>query len=192
MIKIYIKIFIITCLLSFSISCSLLRTLPPMATDVTLKVSSSKPTYKSGEPIRLELTLTNNSLDALSVSPRWEGNISVVSLSRNGVKIQPVDTFTFYEVALVTVLKHSLISIKPSEDNSFIWGTRYDEQLSGQVLQTVALNAQYPHPSSLYPIKEPGIYKLNLVYQYSGPNGAANNVFISKTNHAEVKFTVVP
>lgn len=159
---------------------------------VTLSVKTTSASYRANEPIMLEATIQNNSGDSLWFSPRWIGNIKVVSLTRDDQTVIARETTTTYEVELGYVLEESLIEIPASQSISILWGTQPEASIGGHVLEIVQLNALYPHPTLLYPMNTPGTYKLSIAYQYLGATGSNTKVYQNLTNTAEVSFEVTP
>lgn len=182
-----IKILVISALFIILSSCKTQK-LP----DVTLSVSTSKASYSVDEPVLIEATIKNNSADALWFSPRWIGNIKIVSLTHDGQTVIARETTTTYEVDLGIVLEGSLVEIPTSQSASILWGSQPEATINGHVLETVQLNAEYPHPTLLYPVNQPGSYQLSIAYHYLGETGGNTKVYQDLTNTAEVSFTVTP
>lgn len=180
-----IKILVVSILFFILSSCKTQK-LP----EVTLSVNTNKTSYRVDEPILIEATIKNNSADALWFSPRWIGNMKVVSLTRDGQTVIARETTTTYEVELGVVLQGSLVEIPASQSVSIQWGSQPEATISGHVLETVQLNAQYPHPTLLYPVNQPGSYQLSIAYHYLGETGGNTKVYQDLTNTAKVSFTV--
>ena len=160
--------------------------------DVTLILTADGVTYRVGEPIKLQATLRNNTQGPLRFSPRWQGTITVTSLTRDGATVIAKETGTHFETELAHTLEHALAEVPAAQSISIPWGTETDGAIAGQVLQTVKSDANTPHSTLLYPINQPGSYSLTVAYRYPAGTGGHANVYQGTVQSTEVRFRVIP
>src|SRR4051812_24818848 len=70
---------------------------PPPAATVVLSASSAKPSYARGEPVVINLNLTNATAADVVLSNMIEGTLIVEALTRNGVAVERRDSVIKFE-----------------------------------------------------------------------------------------------
>ena len=132
-----------------------------------LQVAASQP-MKTGEALYLRCTLANHGRIGVTVSPRWEGNVRVVSFTRDGIGITPQASEVIYEIEPFSVLQETRIPLAGGASEEFRWVS--EAGVGGQVLRLVHLDPATPphHQALFYPVEMPGAYKLSVAYRYPG------------------------
>ncbi len=165
---------------------------PDLREKITLSVSTDKSPYRAGEEIRLALRLDNTGDVTSCVSNMVEGNIRIVSLTKNGEAVSTRSAPISFIEHLSLILEKSLAALLPRESLDIPMSSRVDSGFEKQALRTVALS-EGQSVATFYDVEAPGEYDLSLVYEYpaaSSPDCA--DVFAGETNRAETSFTIVP
>ena len=157
---------------------------------VVLAAKPSRSTYALGQPVTINITLTNQSGAALGLSPMIDGNIAGVTLTRDGGPVNVRKTTIDYEESLDTLLGQSLSSVANGGTLSTSWESSNDSLLGGQSLQAVGFKAA-DHDVTIFDLSFPGSYKLSFYYQFpASTTGLPGPVFTGRTNTVTVGFKV--
>lgn len=165
---------------------------PLPVNSVTLTASASKSTYFSGEPVEINLTLTNKGTSAIGLSNLTE-TICVSNFTRDGNYVQTVEGYASYYDGFDSALQASLASVRANGTRSILWRSSYNASMGGEVLR-VAEKARFDNIVTQWATWQPGVYTITFHYQYptDTTKGAfAGTLYKSKTNSVTVTFTVV-
>jgi hypothetical protein len=157
---------------------------------VTLNGVSLQSLYQVGDEVQLRLTLTNQSFAPTLLSGLVEGNLRVVSLTRDGVAVPTSSSAARTYEGLALVLEHSLTSVPPGGQLTVPWSSNPSLALGGETLTTVALASDGRHTSMGFSVDAPGDYELRVIYQYAGTVPPNSGVFTDRTNVAGIRFSV--
>jgi hypothetical protein len=160
------------------------KTAPPL----TLNVASSAPAYNLGDPVVLTVTLTNGSAAPVTASTFDAGNLRVVGLKRDGVKIHPATGVVNFQENPTYLRVEGLTSITPSGSVVIPFDVDIDD--GGGVIITTVKVGKGPHPDKaiVYYLTGPGLYTFSLSYHYTGPDNGQPNVFHGTLKSNEVSF----
>ncbi|MCB1058302.1 MAG: hypothetical protein KDD11_22610 [Acidobacteria bacterium] len=163
----------------------------PLAT-VVLTGAASSSTYQAGDPVVINLALTNRSGQAVTVSPIVEGNVRVLSLTRDGVDVPYVSAEIDLEDGHDHYLTGTMVSLAAGARIDLnAWHSQYDETLGGEALGSPTFSNSGIYMIQLHSLTDPGNYELMVTYQYAGPTtGIPVDTFTRRTNNASIKFTV--
>lgn len=160
------------------------------AARVALSAKPSLSSYTLGQPVTINITLTNQSGAALGLSSLIDGNIAGVTLTRDGGAVNVRQTTIDYEESLDTLLGQSLRTVANGGTLSTSWESSNDSLLGGQSLQAVGFKAA-DHEVTLFDLSFPGTYKLSFYYQYPAPTaGLPGTVYTGRTNTVTVSFKI--
>ena len=160
---------------------------------VGLRARSSMTTYARSETVALSLQLENTGTGATGISDQLAGNITIVSVQRDGVAVAPRRSPISFDEALSFVLSESIQSVAEGQSLSLSWNSEADAVFGGQAIATVRYDSSGEHEALLYPLTQPGTYRLSVVYEYAAPDPRGGvPVFRGKTAEAVVTFTVLP
>lgn len=165
---------------------------PGLREKIMLSVSSDKSTYGAGEEIRFTLQLSNTGDVESCASNLVEGNIRVVSLTRNGEEVTTRSAPISFIEHLSLLLEKSLAVLRPGESLDIAMASWVDPGLEKQALRTVALSKS-ESVATFYDVDAPGDYNLTFVYEYPGTSSPdCPDVFQGETNQDGIVFTVTP
>jgi len=158
--------------------------------DVVLKASTSEDLYKSGEEVQLNISLTNGGEADVCLCEIAYGNIKFTSFSRDGKDVETRSASTYFVISFSEILKVRLASVAPGDNMALNLVSSFDPGLNSQALDTTMPDDTIGLVT-FYNIEEPGLYKIDLVYEYVGePSDECENIFDGPTNVATVKFKV--
>ncbi len=160
---------------------------------VDLSAAPSKPSYYSGEPIILDLTLTNRSGSAVGLSDMILGNIVLTSIQRDGTRVLTVASNSGFGDGFGPELDTSLVSVPKNGTLKTEWRSSYHDDLAGDALLTSQYTPGQSRGASVFhSLAQPGTYTLTFHYKYPGPTTSFSGpVFKGKTNSVTVTFTVM-
>jgi hypothetical protein len=158
---------------------------------IELSIASAKASYAAGERIDLTITLTNDGQAAGGLSSMIEGNLTVVSMTRDGAGVTPETRTILIDEELGAALALSLASVAPGDAVTGPWQSGADGN-GGRALRTVVLDASGPS-ARLYSVSQPGAYELRVRYRYAGATPASGAAPLAgESNEAVVSFTIAP
>jgi Effector protein len=164
-------------------------------------VSSSKEAYDLSERIVLTLTLSlderlsrkdteeveHRDTSKVTVETFEAETISVASATRNGKPIEATDGATRYVDGPVGIQIRSLTTIDPGDHVTIPFDIPQSNE--GSRLITAQPNPQSTTKIALiYSLAEPGWYRLQFRYRYTGPDGGKPNVFRGELLSNPVSF----
>jgi len=157
---------------------------PPL----TLNAAPSAPAYNIGDQVVLTVTLTNGSAAPVTASTFDAGNLRVVGLKRDGVKIHPATGVINFQENPTYLRVEGLTSIMPGDSVAIPFDVDIDD--AGGVIITAVKVGKGPHPDKaiVYRLTGPGLYTFSLGYHYTGPDNGQPNVFHGTLKSNEVSF----
>ncbi len=160
---------------------------------VDLSAAASQPSYYSGEPIVLDLTLTNRSGSAVGLSGMILGNIVLTSIQRDGTRVLTVVSESSFGDGFGPELDTSLVKVPKNGTLNTEWRSSHHDDLFGDALLTSQYTANESTGASLFhSLAQAGTYTLTFHYKYKGPTSSfSGTVFKGKTNSVTVTFTVM-
>lgn len=180
-----------------SLDLSPLPSSPMMAVPVPLPAiqlagSASSTLYNVGDPVLIYLTLLNPGNQAVSISPVIEGNVQILSLTRDGVAVPAYRSELDLEDDYDQYLSSSLVTLAAGATLSLnTWHSDLDLVHAGQAIGSPVFSATGAHVVQMHSLTVPGNYRLVVTYQYAGPTtGIPANTFTRRTNNATIKFTI--
>ena len=157
---------------------------------ISLEASSDKPSYVSGEEIKLAVRLTNTGNKNTCVSDTALGNIKFLSVKRDGKPVETRTAPSYFITSLAEMIKSKLKQLAPGEKMEIALSSSEDPGLKAQALYTTALD-KTSGLATFYGVQLPGTYQIELAYEYLGePSADCSDVFRGITNTATVSFTV--
>jgi hypothetical protein len=172
-----------------------------MATDdvwaapaLTLAVQASKAEYAAGEmpAFTMTLSLATSAPAAVAVSPIPVGNIHVLRVTRDGVRLRPVHRgVLFYEDPSV-FQEAALRDLLPGESVSVPYHVFLAEDGVSPALDDVHTPTRITRGHRLlhYTLERPGAFDVQFAYDYAGPDGGRSNVFRARVPSNVVTFTL--
>ncbi|ANM30833.1 hypothetical protein ABI59_16500 [Acidobacteria bacterium Mor1] len=158
----------------------------------SVKLTAAVPAapFLLGDPVDIQLTLTNNGPGATELSPIIEGNFRVVSVTRDGRDVLPVSSISVFNDELAYSLEQTLQSVGVGGSTSLTWRSGYRSNIGGQGLTSVSYSSSDHHPAHLYSLNQSGSYEIRVFYKYAGLD-AHSNPYKGKTNTVTIKFDVL-
>ena len=157
---------------------------------VNLEATTDKQIYQSGEEVSFVVDITNTSEVATCISDTSQGNITFLSITRDG---QAVDSRTVHADALEALsefVRVDLQEVEPGAQATISLTSSYDPGIEAQALHTSEVDGIYAD-ATFYSIQEPGSYEVQVVYEYPGEaSDDCSAVFQGQTNNATVNFVV--
>lgn len=159
--------------------------------EITLAVSSDKPTYSAGEEIHLTLQVRNAGEAETCVSDMVAGSsLRFTSFTRDGEPVDMRSTPVEFITSFSKILEASLKPIEAGESTDVKISSSFDPGLGAQAIRTTALE-DGSGAGTFYNVETPGDYALEMVYEYPGPSRTdCANVFQGPTNTATASFRV--
>lgn len=162
-------------------------------TGLILTATTAKTTYNTSEPIRIALTLVNNTGASVTLSPMIDGNVRIVSMTHDGAPVSPVAEVVRYDDDLGAVLRNSLRSNAAGQSLVLdAWTSTFAVQSGDRALKIVTYDAAGHHTAQVYPVRSAGNYALTVVYQYAGLQSATGAAYAAASTTVQVMFTVTP
>jgi hypothetical protein len=146
------------------------------AGETQMSLSSSKETYVSGQQIVLPVTFHNQGKRACRVSTVPEAAVSIATVTRDGVQIEPAITTAEYIDGFANFLKANLSTIGPSGSISLSL-TSGPRGVTGDrpALATYARQIDDEALVTLWPVDTPGRYVVTARYELPVlPNASAD------------------
>ncbi len=159
---------------------------------VKLTAAPALSTFPIGQPVTINIQLTNTGAVAVALSDLTDGNLRIVSFTRNGIAVPTRQTAIDYDDDLANVLGQSLKSVAPGASLATTWTSALDDGLNGlqgQALSAVTYATSGQYTAQLYGLGSSGTYSLTFYYQYPAPSGVPGT-FTGRTNTATVTFNV--
>lgn len=157
---------------------------------VKLMASADKASYAAGEPVTLNITLTNSGPAAVCLSEGALGNIRFASFTRDGAAVETREAPSEFLTSFTAILKSRLVPLGPGEKIEFGLASSFDPGLDTEALSTTRPD-NTSGIATFYGLAEPGEYKIELVYEYTaGPTDDCRDIFSGQTNGATVIFKV--
>lgn len=158
---------------------------------VSLSASPSQPSYLLGERVVIHWTLTNGGGIALGLSPVPDGNLRILSFTRDGQPVSPVASIVTYDAGLPAMLEGGLTAVSAGGTLSSTWSSDLNGELGGEILSAVQPRSDLRGQAAFYPLTTPGTYSVTLTYQYAGSlTTYPGAVFTGQTNRVTVTFQV--
>jgi hypothetical protein len=156
---------------------------------LTFTVRSASTEYGLSEFISLTLTLSldPNARTDVTVTTFEAGTISVVSATRDGESIEAMKGAANFVEDPVLLQVRFLRTIAPGKSVTI----PFEVQLvpgQGSLLTVEQLDPQGAHTSLIYPLVGLGLYRLQFLYKYTGPDNGRPNVFRGSLLSNEVHF----
>lgn len=159
-------------------------------TKVSLKASSDKPSYASGEEVKLTVSLINAGGNNTCLSDTALGNIKFLSVTRDGKPVETRTAPSYFIISLSEMIKSKLRQLAPGESMEIVLSSSDDPGLGAQALYTTALD-NTSGLATFYNIEPLGTYQIEMAYEYPGePSADCSDVFKGAINTAIVSFTV--
>lgn len=155
---------------------------------ISLAATASGP-FALGQPVVIELQLTNVSTKPMAVSEVIDGNINVSSFTRDGGAVPTRTSFVVFDDDLPFAQRRNLRVLAPGESTILFWRSSRDVPLNGQAIHAVTAKKKDVNQTS-YSIASVGTYRVSLRYQYQGAKAKGQPVFKGRTNQVDLTFTV--
>jgi hypothetical protein len=155
---------------------------------LTFTVSSARREYALSEPVILTLTLKLNPhfQGQMTVATFEAGTISVRSATRNGTPISSTTGSVRFIDDPVTMQIASLRTISPGDHVTIPFNIpRISNQGSDLIVKQIELLGNV---TSIYPLTEPGLYRVQFLYHYTGPDDGKPNVFRDEVLSNQISF----
>lgn len=138
--------------------------------EITLNVSSDKPTYTAGGEVSLTLHVRNTGEAETCVSDMIAGSsLKFTSFTRDGEPVDTRSTPAEFITSFPKILEASLEPIEAGETMDVKISSSFDPGLGVQALRTTALE-DGSGTVTFYNVETPGDYALEMVYEYPGPS----------------------
>lgn len=152
-------------------------------------VESAATVYDLSEPIRLTLTLHLDSSfqTDVTVTTFEAGTISVVSATRDERPIEPIQGTVRFEDDPVLLQIDALRTITPGDHVTIPFNVPHIPS-RGSELIVEQLEPEDKHVALIYPLMESGLYRLQFLYHYTGPDDELSHVFRGEILSNEISF----
>ncbi|KKU44426.1 MAG: hypothetical protein UX61_C0001G0027, partial [Parcubacteria group bacterium GW2011_GWA2_46_7] len=150
--------------------------------DIVVEVSTDKSSYTAGEKVNIKLNLINSGSAGACLSESSIGNISFVSLTRDGTVVETRSAPSYFLTSFSQILKSRLITVAPGSVMKLSLMSGFDPGLDAEALSTT-MPEDTSGIATFYNIEKPGQYELWLVYEYTGePSDDCTDTIKGPTN----------
>jgi hypothetical protein len=152
-------------------------------------VSSAATSYDRSEPIRLTLSLRLDSSvqTDVTVTTFEAGTISVVSATRDEKPVEPLKGTVRFEDDPVLLQIDALRTLTPGDRMTIPFDVPHIPS-EGSKLIVEQLEPEDKHVALIYPLMEPGLYRLQFLYHYTGPDDGKPNIFRGEVPSNTITF----
>ena len=169
----------------------LLGTFAVQAT-TTITVQPTSPSIKTGAEASFLVTIHNGGSVQQVVSLNWYGNVTVISATRNGVRLNLRSAQIVFDDDLFSALRASLKPLPAGREERFNYVTERDPVTGAQSIVTVARLPSLQYRASYWAIEAPGKYVFSLRYQYTAGTKTPTSSLLTQPLYARVSFEVRP
>ena len=153
-------------------------------------VSSDQSLYTAGDPVTLDVTVTNRGEHSCKVATLPDG-VLTVQLTRNGTAVSPDLSAMKYDDSLSTMLLQSLVTVPPGGSVHLTLSTELTVAAGGQALRSVAWSPVDLAAAVRHPVFLPGDYNVTVAYGFPPIPGAPLDT-CQGTAQGSVSFAVEP
>jgi len=158
--------------------------------NVNLEAHASQDSYNSGDPVSLNIKLTNSGESNVCLSEGATGNIKFTSFKKDGEDVETRPALSEFLASFSEILQSNLKSVAPGESMELSLSSELDPGLGKQALSMTTLD-DMSGVVTFYNVAEQGSYEAKLVYEYTaGPSDDCKDTLLNKTNEATVTFEV--
>ena len=141
------------------------HTQQPGGTDVSVKITPSKPQYARGEQIVLSIEVTNIGTQHCRMSRTPEGSVTFVSLTRDAQAVVPALSYGKYTDGFSTNIRENLIQLAPGKSLIILMKSGQNVATGTlQALETSTLGPLDEASLAFWSVDEPGTYSLSARY----------------------------
>lgn len=157
---------------------------------ITLTASTDKASYSSGESVNLTMHLANSGNKEACVSDTALGNITFLSVTRDGKSVETRTAPSYYLTSLSEMMKAKLKKLAPGENTELMLSSSQDPGLNAAAFYSTALKGTYGL-STFYNVGAAGTYELKIAYAYPGEASPdCPDVFKGPIEPVTITFTV--
>ena len=156
-----------------------------------LELLVSKPTYAAGEQIVITVKLTNKSSVPCKMIQLTEGTVTIGSMTVNGKPVVPEMTTRTYINGMTEWLLSNLVVVTPGGSVSVPWVSQTWSSKVHDTLQTFTLARFDMADMAVWPVKQPGVYKLTVNYAVPLLDERAPKDLCRFTDTASIGFIVM-
>ena len=127
-----------------------------------LTVAASKSSYKSGEPIVLQVKLTNTAKASCRVAGIPDGVLTVASAARDGSALTPTLSGGDYVNGFTAVIAANTVVVEPGKSVTVALEANTARQ---GVLPSLTLGSGDRSVDALYAVDQPGKYEVSVSYR---------------------------
>jgi hypothetical protein len=132
-----------------------------------LRVEASKGRYRQGEPVVLSLTVTNRSDRSCRLSRIPAGAIVFSSVTRDGQPVLPTLARATYIAGFQDLLASALMEVGAGQSLSMRLTSEANPSVQGRpALETSALDSGNEESLLIWPLDQPGDYKVSAAYVF--------------------------
>lgn len=136
-------------------------------------IAASQTRFTSGEPVTVTATVTNQGTEPCSVTSWAEAGLRVSRLTRDGVPVAPSLVTSRYINGFSSAAEAGLITLAPGQSTTLrLAATETDKVVPGPVLATSEAAPGSGAVTALWPVGEPGQYRMSATYRSPDLQGA--------------------
>ena len=163
---------------------------PEGEVDVDMSASADKEIYAPNEDVIITVNLNNSGDAPTCLSDRAQGNIKLLSVTRDGESVATREAPSHFIEALYSLVRADLKEVGPGEAMDIELVSTQDPGLGARALYAIRIDGT-AGMSTFYAIEQPGEYEVQVAYEYEGESSTeCENIYMGPTNTSTVTFSV--